>query len=128
MILKVVWRVIQTTAEVRWHIFLSRCEGGQERVILTISYVPSYASSSGAPDCSSVETVETEILLGQSVGVCPNPCLPLNVLGDGDWHSPNSLSPQVGGVRNLNFFFPLLYGLQIKLGAIRGLETWLSLS
>lgn len=28
----------------------------------------------------------------------------IEVLADGDWHSPNSLSPQVGGVRNLNFF------------------------
>lgn len=54
--------------------------------------------------------------------------LTTDVLADGDWNSLNSLSPQVGGVRNLNFFPPLLYGLQIKLGAIRGLETWLSLS
>lgn len=30
--------------------------------------------------------------------------LTTDVLADGDWHSPNSLSPQVGGVRNLNFF------------------------
>lgn len=51
--------------------------GGQEKVTLTISYVPSYASSPGGPDCPSVETVETEILLGQSVGMSPNPCLPL---------------------------------------------------
>lgn len=66
--------MIQPTAEVRRCVFLFRCEGGQERVALTISYVPSYASSpGGGPDCPSVETVETEILLGQSVGMCPIP-------------------------------------------------------
>lgn len=42
--------------------------------------------------------------MGQSGGMCPDPCLPLK-FADGDWHSPNSLSAQVGGVRNLNFFF-----------------------
>lgn len=29
--------------------------------------------------------------------------LTTDVLADGDWHGPNSLSPQVGGIRNLNF-------------------------
>lgn len=37
VILEVVWRVIQPTADVRRRVFLFRCEGGQERVTLTIS-------------------------------------------------------------------------------------------
>lgn len=48
---EVVWRVIQPTADVGRRVFLFRCEGGQERVTLTISCGPTYASSPGGPDC-----------------------------------------------------------------------------
>lgn len=66
----------QPTAEVGGAFFFLDNEGGRERVSLTISYAPSCASSIGGPDCPS-ETVETEFLLGQSVGKCPNPYCPL---------------------------------------------------
>lgn len=76
-ILEVVWRVIQPTADVGRCVFSFWMWGRPRKGYFNYFLWANLCQQSRGPWLFSVETIETEIRLGQSGGMCPDPCLPL---------------------------------------------------